>query len=304
VFDDRLPGGICIYDCIEFNERFRYVDTASDAGFLAMDLDYRGHSELSDLFVGLFTAASVDKRLPLLLNFYKCYRAVVRGKVESLLMADTGVPVAKRRAAGRRARKYFALAESYARRKKREGIVLVTGPSGSGKSVLAGVLAARLNAVLLSTDMVRIELQGRRETPGASGVGEDRYTAAARERVYEEIAQQAQAFVTEGRPVVIDGTYIERARRALILDVAARMKVPLLVVECSAPDEVVRERQKQREGEAWTTSEGRWEVYLEQKSAMEPATEVPEGQRVAVDTTLALGKQVEAVEAKLTAVGG
>jgi predicted kinase len=229
---------------------------------------------------------------------------VVRGKVESLLMADMGVPVAKRRAAGQRARKYFALADSYTRRKHRRGIVLVTGPSGSGKSVLAGVVAARLNAALLSTDMVRIDLYGKSAAGDRSGLGQDRYTPEARERVYDAIARQAEAFVRDGQPVVIDGTYIERARRVPVLGVAARTKTPLLVVECSAPDEVVRQRQKQREGEAWTTSEGRWEVYMEQKAAMEPAIEVPEGQRVAVDTTLALGEQVEAVEARLTTVGG
>jgi len=299
VFDERLPGGICIYDCIEFNDRFRYIDTALDAAFLAMDLDYRGHSALSDLFVGLFTAASRDKHLPLLLDFYKCYRAVVRGKVESLLSADTGVPAAKRGAARRRARTYFALAESYTRKPRRQGVVLVTGPSGSGKSALAGVLAARFNAVLLSTDMVRLELFGRPETKGATTLNEDRYSAAARERVYEEIAEQAEALASAGRPVAVDGTYIERSRRQPMVDVATRTGARLLVVECSAPDEVVRERQKQRQSEAWTTSEGRWEVYLEQKARIEPATELPDAQRIEMDTTRPLAEQVEAIEVKL-----
>ena len=299
VFDERLLGGICIYDCIEFNDRFRYIDTALDAAFLAMDLDYRGHSDLSDLFVGLFTAAAGDKQLPLLLDFYKCYRAVVRGKVESLLSADTGVPAPKRAAARRRARAYFALAESYTRKRRRAGIVLVTGPSGSGKSVLAGVLAARFNAVLLSTDMVRVELHGQPEARGGSGLNEDRYSAAARERVYEEIAEQAQTLVAEGRPVVIDGTYIERRRREPIIEVATRTNSPLLVVECSAPDVVVRERQTRRQGEAWTTSEGRWEVYLEQKARIERTTELPDSQRIGIDTTAPLRAQMEAVESKL-----
>ena len=299
VFDDRLPGGICIYDCIEFNDRFRYIDTALDAAFLAMDLDYRGHSDLSDLFVGLFTAASGDKHLPLLLDFYKCYRAVVRGKVESLLSADSGVPAAKRAAARRRARGYFTLAESYTRKPRREGIVLVTGPSGSGKSVLAGVLAARFNAVLLSTDMVRLELHGRPEAKGGSGLNQERYSAASREMVYDEIAKQAEALTLARRPVVVDGTYIERRRREPIVAVATRAGAPLLVVECSAPDDVVRERQTRRQGEAWTTSEGRWEVYLEQKARIEPATELPDAQRLEMNTTRPLAEQIEAIEAKL-----
>ncbi len=295
VFDDNLPGGICIYDCIEFNDRFRYVDTALDAAFLAMDLDYRGHPELSDLFVGLFTAASGDKRLPLLLDFYKCYRAVVRGKVESLLYDDPGVPAKQKSAARHRARAYFKLAESYAKRRPRRGITLVSGPSGSGKSVLAGVLAARIGAVLLSTDMLRKELFEASSEAQREGLGEGRYSEEARARVYEEIEQQSEAFVRDGRPVVIDGTYIERKQRAPILDLADRTGADLLVVECSAPEEVIRQRQERRKGEAWTTSEGRWEVYLAQKARIEPATELPASKRVAIDTTKPLQDQIDAV---------
>ena len=32
---------ICIFDAIEFNDRFRYSDVASDVAFLAMDLDFQ-----------------------------------------------------------------------------------------------------------------------------------------------------------------------------------------------------------------------------------------------------------------------
>jgi aminoglycoside phosphotransferase family enzyme/predicted kinase len=299
VFDDNLPGGICIYDCIEFNDRFRYVDTALDAAFLAMDLDFRGHPDLSDLFVGLFTAASGDKTLPLLLHFYKCYRAVVRGKVESLLLVDPGVPAKQKSAARSRARAYFELAESYAKRRPPHGLTLVSGPSGSGKSVLAGVLAARLGAVLLSTDMLRKELFEASTEAQQEGLDEGRYSEESRARVYEEIAQQSEAFLRDGRPVVIDGTYIERRQRAPVLDVADRARAEILVVECSAPDEVIRERQKQRQGEAWTTSEGRWEVYLAQKARIEPATELQASQRVSIDTTKPLQDQIDAVLAAL-----
>ncbi|MBI4181229.1 MAG: hypothetical protein HY528_04790, partial [Chloroflexi bacterium] len=37
-----FADGICIYDCIEFNDRFRYCDVASEIAFLAMDLDHYG----------------------------------------------------------------------------------------------------------------------------------------------------------------------------------------------------------------------------------------------------------------------
>ena len=72
---------IYIYDCIEFNDRFRYCDTASEIAFLAMDIDRYGRADLSDSFVKAYVHASGDSELEELLNFYKCYRAYVRGKV-------------------------------------------------------------------------------------------------------------------------------------------------------------------------------------------------------------------------------
>ena len=76
-----LADKVYIFDCIEFNERFRYCDVASDVAFLAMDLDYHGLSELSDYFISSFVEQSGDQGLLDMLPFYKCYRAYVRGKI-------------------------------------------------------------------------------------------------------------------------------------------------------------------------------------------------------------------------------
>lgn len=298
-FDPSLPGGICLFDCIEFNEAFRYSDTGMDAAFLAMDLDYRGRSDLSDLFIGLYAAAIGDKELPILLDLYKCYRAVVRGKVESLLQEDPVVGKRQKAAARRRAKAYFALAESYGRRqRRRRALVLVTGPSGSGKSVLAGTLAARVGAVLLSTDVVRRALFEERGHIEPLDTGN--YAPAVRETVYRELEREAGRAIGEGRSVVLDGTYIERKQREQVERLAQEQRARLLIVECSAPDDVVRERQRRRESEAWAISQGRWEVYLAQKTRLEPATEVAELSRIAIDTTLPLAAQLGAVEAKLS----
>ena len=76
-----LADQVYIFDCIEFNERFRYCDTASDIAFLAMDLDYHGLADLSEHFIKRFSEKSGDTGLRAMLNFYKCYRAYVRGKI-------------------------------------------------------------------------------------------------------------------------------------------------------------------------------------------------------------------------------
>jgi len=104
---------ICIYDCIEFNDRFRYCDVASEVAFLAMDLDHYGRADLSGDFVDAYVTRSQDEELMTLLDFYKCYRAYVRGKVESFKLDDPHISPEEKTGVLTVARRYFELAESY-----------------------------------------------------------------------------------------------------------------------------------------------------------------------------------------------
>jgi len=109
-----LADQVYIFDCIEFNERFRYCDVASDIAFLAMDLDYHGLSGLSEHFVTRFIDQSADPGLRQMLNFYKCYRAYVRGKINLFTATAPEVDEATRAQCQEMAGKYFQLAERYA----------------------------------------------------------------------------------------------------------------------------------------------------------------------------------------------
>jgi aminoglycoside phosphotransferase family enzyme len=108
-----LSDHICIYDCIEFNDRFRYCDVASEIAFLAMDLDRYQQAGLSRHLVDTYVRLSHDGELLSLLNFYKCYRAYVRGKVESFKLDDPLISQSEKAKALEGARSYFQLAESY-----------------------------------------------------------------------------------------------------------------------------------------------------------------------------------------------
>ncbi len=135
LFDERIASGrirdchgdlrlehifwgdeIAIFDCIEFNKRFRYTDVAADIAFLAMDLDYQGREDLSRHFIRTFVERSADQTLPGILDFYKCYRSYVRGKVESFRLDDPDVPEEEKRKAFKNAQTYFQLSYQYARK--------------------------------------------------------------------------------------------------------------------------------------------------------------------------------------------
>jgi len=109
-----LTDPVAIFDCIEFNERFRYTDVAADVGFLAMDLDFHGEDELSGYLIEQFVEKSGDTGLLGMLNFYKCYRTYVRAKIALFTASDPAVDTATKEACIEQARKHFLLAEKYA----------------------------------------------------------------------------------------------------------------------------------------------------------------------------------------------
>ena len=82
-----------VIDCVEFNERFRACNVASDAGFLAMRARHaRGRPQLASSFLGRFAMESNDYDLYEVVDFYLPYRAWVRGKVAALLAVDPTTP--------------------------------------------------------------------------------------------------------------------------------------------------------------------------------------------------------------------
>lgn len=109
-----LTDPVRIFDCIEFNERFRYSDVAADVAFLAMDLDFHGLKEFSTYFIQRFVSISGDSGLLPMLDFYKCYRAMVRGKINLFTAADPSVHASVALDCREQAARYFNLAAGYA----------------------------------------------------------------------------------------------------------------------------------------------------------------------------------------------
>jgi aminoglycoside phosphotransferase family enzyme len=110
-----ITDKIYIFDAIEFNDRFRYSDVASDVAFLAMDLDFQQRPDLSAYLIDRYIAYSKDQQLTMILPFYKCYRAYVRGKVISFKLDDPNVNSEEKEAATKEAQAYFNLAADYAK---------------------------------------------------------------------------------------------------------------------------------------------------------------------------------------------
>ncbi len=153
-----IADEIIVFDCIEFNERFRFSDVAAEVAFLTMDLDYNGYFRQAEDFVHSYLKYSGDTDMQALLNFYRCYYAYVRGKVISFRLDQKEIPEAERAEIKQTASKYFDLAYTYAARLEKPVLILTAGLIGSGKSYQARNLAGRLGADVIRTDVLRKEL--------------------------------------------------------------------------------------------------------------------------------------------------
>src|SRR5262249_8528468 len=155
-----LTADIDIIDCVEFNESLRYADIASDLGFLLMDLDRLQAPSLGHHLLSAYLEEIGDRDLSRLLNFYKCHRALVRGKVASLKARDQDVPTEQRERARKSARNYFAAAYRYARAGS-PALIVVCGLPATGKSTVAQALAERSGFAVFNSDVVRKRMAGK-----------------------------------------------------------------------------------------------------------------------------------------------
>ena len=109
-----LDEGVCIFDCIEFNDRFRYGDVLNDMCFLSMELDFFGREDLRRAYEEEYLKITEDPEFNIFIPFFKCYRAYVRGKVTSFLLDDPHISEKEKGKAKEKARKLFKLAKGYA----------------------------------------------------------------------------------------------------------------------------------------------------------------------------------------------
>jgi aminoglycoside phosphotransferase family enzyme len=249
-FTDRVQ----IIDCIEFNERFRYGDVAADLAFLAMDLDVGGHEAVSEALIDRFVRMSDDPDLFPLLDFYKCYRAVVRIKVNAFRLEELPRRSTEAERLRQDAGHLVDFAYRYALQMSRPTIWIVCGLPGSGKSTLAGKMAEVLDASLLRLDEIRkrlFDMDPNREhvVPFETGI----YTPQASRLAYGRMLLEAQEKLKSGCSVILDATFADPDRRDDARAMARDEDVNLVFVECRAPRDELEKRLASRASEGGTS---------------------------------------------------
>ena len=283
------PGALHIYDCIEFNDRLRYIDVANDVAFLAMDLDYEGRPDLARYFSAKIAKALNDSGMQRLLDFYKCYRAYVRGKVESLHSVTHAAPESERRSSAQRAGRYSRLALQYAVAGSEPLALVVMGRIASGKSTLARALGNELDWPVISSDRLRKELAGFPLFKRTSEALRTRlYLREMTEKVYKKLLDTAASHVREDRSVILEATFAQRRHREVLKRKFASRGIRFCLIEVQATDKIIKERLEAREAKADEVSDARLEDFETLTQLYQPPTEVDEKELVKVATSASL----------------
>jgi aminoglycoside phosphotransferase family enzyme/predicted kinase len=243
--DARYDDGIQVFDCIEFNDAFRYIDVAADIAYLAMDLDLAGRADLSAALMDAYTRETEDRSLAEILPFYLVYRAVGRGNIALLTARESEIPEIERQEQRDIAAAAYDLARSYSQRRPQPALFITVGFSGVGKSVLADALVRRLPAVHLSSDCMR---KVRASVPPEKRLGSGQYTAFRRAEIYRALRERAEGYLAQGRHVLLDATFLDPQERESAACLARAHNAEFWILECRAPDALIRQRLQAR----WT----------------------------------------------------
>ncbi|MGZ8813321.1 MAG: bifunctional aminoglycoside phosphotransferase/ATP-binding protein [Mycobacterium sp.] len=230
------PGDTAILDCLEFDDKLRYVDSIDDAAFLAMDLEFLSRHDLGEFFLEEYSRCARDPVPDALKHFYIAYRAVVRAKVDCVRFAQGHAE------ASTDARRHIDIALEHLRTGTVQLIIIAGGP-GTGKTTLSRGLAEQSKAEVISTDEVRRELEQTGAIAGAIGVLDSGlYTPENVTLVYDEVLRRAHILLGRGLSVILDGTWRDPVHRARARRLAGQTQSPIVELTCTVPLDEASER--------------------------------------------------------------
>lgn len=280
IFDDPP----IIFDAIEFNERFRYMDSAGDLAFLAMDLDFNGLDDLARHLVTTYAQQSGDGEITQVIPFYQCYYAYVRGKIHSFIFDDPQVRGEAKQANLDLARRYFKLAHRYAGGKSRPLVVVAYGLMGTGTSAVSRWLFGQYGWPVFRSDAIRKDLAGLTHTTAVpEEFNQGLYSPEMSARTYQHMLDQAAGFLAAGQSVVLDASFKTEAERVAAAELAEKAGADVIFIRtvCSLEEQTARlERRREKKG----VSDGRLELMESQARTFAPPAEVEQDRLIILAT--------------------
>ncbi|KFZ45126.1 hypothetical protein KD27_01240 [Smithella sp. D17] len=103
--------------------------------------------------------------------------------------------------------------------------------------------------------------------------------------IYDKAYELAEQKIKQGKAVIIDASFKKRAERQKALEMAKNLGIRFYILECICPDEITRKRLEKRMLENDNASDGRWELFQEQKKDFDAINEVATDCYFKIDTS-------------------
>ena len=261
-----LDGEAVPFDCIEFSDNLRWIDVISEAAFLAMDLQDRGRPDLARRFLNTYLEQTGDYEGLEVLRYYLVYRAMVRAKVACIRAGQAEQPVGH----WTQYRNHIELAAGFTR-PLQPFLAITHGLSGSGKTTVTQSLLEAVSLFRVRSDVERKRLYGLKpEARSGAGTGGGIYSLEANERTYRRLAEVGRGIIQSGFSAIVDAAFLKRRERAAFHELAQELGVPFVILDVTAPENLLRERVKQRMRHGRDASEADITVLESQLRNSEP----------------------------------
>lgn len=230
-----IDNKVVIFDCIEFNETFRWIDVISEIAFALMDLDIRDRSDLANHLLNAYLELTGDYKGLSVLNFYRVYRSMVRAKVAHMQRQQTNDPV-QRETLQQRLMNHVTLAEHYTQSGENACLLITHGFSGSGKTTCSRQLADVSGMIHIRSDVERKRLFNLlADSRTDARPGEGLYQTETNEKTYLQLAMLARLIIKTGYSVIVDATFLAAEQRERFRRLAEQLAVPFHIVDFTAP---------------------------------------------------------------------
>ena len=203
-----------LFDGIEFNDEFRWIDGISDVAFLLIDLDFREQPGIKRRLLSDYMRITGDYSALKLLRFYCVYRALVRAKISALRLMQLDKKTIEYQHFKRITSQYIEQAKTEAFERKPPQLILLQGVSGSGKSFLSLQLLDHIEAIVISSDIERKRLFG---VDALERVAEHKkttlYSNSMNRKTYQRLQSLAKQILQLGMSVIVDATFLKTRHR-------------------------------------------------------------------------------------------
>ena len=265
-----LKDQVRLFDCIEFNLEFRWIDTICDLAFLLMDLEANQQTCFAHRCLNRYLEITGDYDGTRLLNFYKGYRAMVRAKV-AMIGAQRDLDEYHR---------YIQLALGYAN-KPAPVLFLMQGVSGSGKSYLSQQLLEHSGAIRIRSDVERKRLH--REF-SLQGQHLEMYGHEMNVHTYNHLKSLTEKLLRVGESVIVDATFIRERTRSSYIQLAKKLGSEVRIIACSCDTGIMEQRLQQREQLGTDPSDANSIIMQKQLAGQQPITAEEEPVCYRIDT--------------------